>query len=211
MSVSDIRKSYDKGALNEAELNPDPIKQFRIWLDEALETNILEPTAVALATASAVGRPSLRMVLLKGVRDEGLVFYSNYESRKGKELAANPQAAMTVYWDALERQVRVEGSTKKLPRGDSRDYFKSRPRGSQIGALASPQSQVISGREVLEKKVEDLSGAYGEGEVPLPENWGGYLLRPDLVEFWQGRPSRLHDRLRYKLIEDSWAVERLAP
>lgn len=211
MSVADIRKSYTAGALDESDVLANPIEQFRVWLDTALNSDIKEPTAVNLATATAEGRPTARMVLLKGVRDDGFVFYSNYTSRKGQQLATNPFAALTVYWDALERQVRIEGRVTRLSREDSLEYFSGRPYGSQIGALASPQSQVIAGREVLAQRVADLRASYPEGEVPLPEDWGGYLLAPELVEFWQGRPSRLHDRLRYTLEGQRWTLVRLAP
>lgn len=211
MSVANIRKSYEAGSLNEEDVQADPIVQFREWLDTALKSDMREPTAVVLATADAQGQPSARLVLLKGVRDDGFVFYSNYQSRKAQDLAANPQAALTFYWDALERQVRIEGNIEKVARETSLEYFKSRPHGSQIGALASPQSQVIAGRDVLQEKVATLKERYDEGEVPLPEHWGGYLLKPEKIEFWQGRPSRLHDRLRYRLEDGNWIVERLAP
>ena len=211
MSLLNIRKSYDKGALEEAKLNPDPIKQFQAWLDEALETTILEPTAMTLATATADGKPSARMVLLKGVDERGFIFYTNYDSRKGEELNANPHAALVLYWDELERQVRIEGKVEKLSREASKAYFKSRPYGSQIGALASHQSGVLESRAHLEKRTQDLQERYGKGEVPLPESWGGYLLSPIAIEFWQGRPSRLHDRLKYVLEGESWCVVRLSP
>lgn len=211
MSVSNIRKSYDKGALEEAELESNPLDQFQLWLDEALETDILEPTAMTLATATADGRPSARMVLLKGVDESGFRFYTNYESRKGNELSANPHAALVLYWDALERQVRIEGQVEKLSREASEAYFKSRPYGSQIGALASHQSEVLPSRDPLEKRTRELQERYGEDEVPLPEFWGGYVLKPTAIEFWQGRPSRLHDRLKYVLEGESWQILRLSP
>ena len=211
MSLSNIRKSYDKGALEMADINSDPIAQFQAWLNEALETDILEPTAMTLATATVDGRPSARMVLLKGVDEQGFRFYTNYDSRKGEELSANPHAALALYWDELERQVRIEGKVERVSREASEAYFKSRPYGSQIGALASHQSEVLASREPLEKRTQDLQERYNEGEVPLPEFWGGYLLRPTAIEFWQGRPSRLHDRLKYVLKGDSWQVVRLSP
>jgi len=211
MSLSNIRKSYDKGALEMADINSDPIAQFQAWLNEALETDILEPTAMTLATATVDGRPSARMVLLKGVDEQGFRFYTNYDSRKGEELSANPYAALALYWDELERQVRIEGKVERVSREASEAYFKSRPYGSQIGALASHQSEVLASREPLEKRTQDLQERYNEGEVPLPEFWGGYLLRPTAIEFWQGRPSRLHDRLKYVLKGDSWQVVRLSP
>lgn len=211
MSVSNIRKSYDKSVLEQTDLNPDPIAQFQTWLDKALETDILEPTAMTLATATPDGKPSARMVLLKGVDERGFSFYTNYDSRKGQELGANPYAALILYWDELERQVRIEGKVEKLPREASEAYFKSRPYGSQIGALASHQSKVLESRKPLEERTQMLKERYGEGEVPLPESWGGYLLKPTAIEFWQGRPSRLHDRLMYVREGDNWRVVRLSP
>lgn len=210
MSVSNIRKSYEKGTLDEADLRSDPLELFQTWLDEALATDMREPTAMTLATVLD-GRPSARMVLLKGVNEQGFRFYTNYESRKGHELTQNPYAALVLYWDALERQVRVEGRVSKLPREVSEAYFKSRPYGSQIGALASNQSEVLDKRETLEKRMERLKETYAEGEVPLPETWGGYVLAPDALEFWQGRPSRLHDRLKYIKEASGWRVVRLSP
>lgn len=210
MALSDIRKSYEVGALDEATVSPDPLKQFQTWLDEALATDLREPTAMTLATADAAGQPSSRLVLLKGLDERGFIFYSNYASRKGRELAANPQAALSFYWDALERQVRIEGRVHKVSREASRTYFESRPYGSRLGALASPQSEVIEGREVLQERLEALEETYPEA-VPLPEDWGGYALEPVRIEFWQGRPNRLHDRLRYVKESEGWRVERLAP
>jgi pyridoxamine 5'-phosphate oxidase len=210
MSVAHMRKTYEIGSLNESELEPNPIKQFQSWLDQALKTNIIEPTAFCLATSTSTGQPSARMVLLKGVSEEGFIFYSNYESRKGQELRNNPNAAMSFYWDELERQVRIEGKVSKLSREASESYFRSRPPGSQMGALASEQSKLIDSRETLEAKVKALEAKYGN-DIPFPENWGGYLVTPRVIEFWQGRPSRLHDRLRYRLEEGNWIIERLQP
>ena len=210
MALSDIRKSYEVGALNEAEIAADPVEQFQKWLDEALDADIMEATAMTLATADAAGRPSTRTVLLKDVGKNGFVFYSNYESRKGKELAANPHAALNFYWDVLERQVRIEGQVSKLSREASESYFHSRPRGSQLGALASNQSEVIENREVLEERVQTLDKKYPD-EIPLPDDWGGYALTPEVVEFWQGRPNRVHDRLRYVRKGEGWGLKRLSP
>ena len=210
MSVADIRKTYEVGALNESDVNASPIKQFELWLEQALATNIIEPTAVHFSTATLEGRPSGRMVLLKGVSEKGFVIYTNYESRKGQQLTANPFAATTFYWDELERQVRIEGKVSKLSREDSLSYFKKRPPGSQMGAAASRQSQVIPDRDFLAKKMKALEEKYGE-DIPLPDDWGGYRLEPDLIEFWQGRPNRLHDRLRYRREGEVWVIERLSP
>ncbi len=211
MSVSDIRKSYTVGALNESDVEGDAIEQFKRWLEDALHSGILEPTAMTLATANKEAKPSARMVLLKGVDERGFIFYSNYQSRKAQELLENPFAALTFYWDKLERQVRIEGKVQKVSRQESESYFKSRPHGSQIGAWASEQSNVIADREVVEEKVKELSERFVERQVPLPEFWGGYLLVPEVIEFWQGRPSRLHDRLRYTRHGENWKLERLSP
>jgi pyridoxamine 5'-phosphate oxidase len=211
MSVSDIRKTYKMAALNEGDVAQDAIEQFKGWLDDALKSEILEPTAMTLATADKDGRPSARMVLLKGVDERGFTFFTNYQSRKAQDLLENPQAALVFYWDSLERQVRVEGKVKKVSKEESETYFKSRPHGSQLGAWASAQSTVIKNREVVEEKIKELSEIYSEGAVPLPEFWGGYVLEPEVIEFWQGRPNRLHDRLRYTRYEKGWKIERLSP
>jgi len=197
--------------LIETSLDADPLAQFDAWLVDARAAGMLEPTAFTLATVGADGRPSARVVLFKGVHDAGLTFYTCYEGRKGQELAIHPFAAATFWWDRLERQVRFEGTVEKLPRDISRDYFESRPRGSQIGAATSLQSRVVATRDELDERlaanVQRLEGQ----PVPLPDNWGGYLIRPQSVEFWQGRRNRLHDRLRYRRDAGGWAVERLEP
>ncbi|TDU24359.1 pyridoxamine 5'-phosphate oxidase [Panacagrimonas perspica] len=197
--------------LIETSLNADPLAQFDAWLGDARAAGMIEPTAFTLATVGADGRPSARVVLFKGFHDAGLTFYTCYEGRKGQELAVHPFAAATFWWDRLERQVRFEGSVEKVSRDLSRDYFESRPRGSQIGAATSLQSRVVATRDELDERlaanVQRLEGQ----PVPLPDNWGGYLIRPQSVEFWQGRRNRLHDRLRYRREGDGWTVERLEP
>jgi pyridoxamine 5'-phosphate oxidase len=210
--LSGRRKTYALGALSEADMDPDPIAQFGSWLEQALASDLLEPTAMNLATVGASGRPSARMVLLKGVEAGGFVFYSNYASRKGRELAANPHAALTFYWDALERQVRVEGQVEKLSREASERYFQSRPRGSQLAAAASRQSEALPDKAALEARIRELSERYPEGTpIPMPDDWGGYRLVPDTLEFWQGRPDRAHDRFRYERAGEGWRLTRLSP
>ena len=206
-----MRKEYIREALSEADVDADPVVQFGRWFEQAEQAGLLEPTAMTLATATPDGRPSARMVLLRGFDERGFCFYTNYESRKGIELAANPRAALVFWWGELERQVRVEGTVSTTSREESEAYFHSRPPGSQLSAAASPQSRVIEGRAVLERRVAQLATGSTDGEVPLPEFWGGYRLAHEVVEFWQGRPNRLHDRLRYRRVGDAWRIERLAP
>jgi len=206
-----MRREYAREALAEADVDADPVVQFGRWFEQAEQAGLLEPTAMTLATATPDGRPSARMVLLRGFDERGFCFYTNYESRKGIELAANPRAALVFWWGELERQVRVEGTVSTTSREESEAYFHSRPPGSQLSAAASPQSRVIEGRAVLERRVAQLATGSTDGEVPLPEFWGGYRLAHEVVEFWQGRPNRLHDRLRYRRVGDAWRIERLAP
>lgn len=197
--------------LIEASLDADPLVQFDAWLGDARAAGMLEPTAFTLATVGADGRPSARVVLFKGFHDGGLTFYTCYEGRKGQELAIHPYAAGTFWWDRLERQVRFEGEVEKLPRDVSRDYFESRPRGSQIGAATSRQSRVVATRAELDERLAANVRLLEGQSVPLPENWGGYRIRPQSIEFWQGRRNRLHDRLRYRRQGDGWIVDRLEP
>ena len=211
--LADLRKTYAQRTLSEADVLADPVRQFRVWLDEALGAQLEEPTALTLSTVSATGQPSSRVVLLKGLPDEaGFLFYTNYDSRKGQELAAQPLAAINFFWPGLERQVRVEGRIEKAPKELSTEYFQSRPRSSQLGAWASPQSQVIASREELEMREAATAEEFQvQDPLPCPPHWGGYILRPHRVEFWQGRPSRLHDRIVYELAGETWSRSRLAP
>ena len=211
MSIADLRRDYTLRGLSENEVDPDPLAQFRTWFDQAVAAQVPEPNAMTLATVGGDGQPSARVVLLKGFDERGFVFYTNYESRKGRELLAHPRAALLFFWPELERQVRVEGSVEKVADEESDAYFRSRPHGSRVGAWASPQSQVIPGRDVLDQRLQELQQRFGDGEVTRPPHWGGFRVRPTMLEFWQGRPSRLHDRLRYQLTDSGWQRERLAP
>jgi pyridoxamine 5'-phosphate oxidase len=206
-----MRREYARAGLAEADVDADPVVQFGRWFEQAVSAGLLEPNAMTLATSTSDGRPSARMVLLRGFDDRGFVFYSNYGSRKGAELAANPRASLVFWWGELERQVRIEGRVERTSRSESEAYFHSRPPGSQLSAAASPQSQVIDGRAVLEERVARLATGHQDGQVPLPGFWGGYRLVHEVVELWQGRPNRLHDRLRYRRAGDRWRIERLAP
>ncbi len=212
-SIADLRQNYNLTGLNETDINPNPIQQFAHWFHQAVDADILEPNAMTLATATPDGQPSARIVLLKGFSDRGFTFYTNYASDKGKQLEDNPQAALVFLWDKLERQVRIEGRVEKLSAEESDAYFHSRPKASQLGAWASAQSQEISSRQVLEENLAALETKYAQGtKIPRPAHWGGFLVVPRLIEFWQGRPSRLHDRLVYCLQDDgNWQISRLSP
>ncbi len=211
IDIAALRHDYVAHGLRRADLDPDPIKQFGIWFGEAATAQIRDVNAMSLATATADGRPSVRIVLLKAISDGGFVFFTNYLSAKGRELEANPHAALGLYWVQLERQIRIAGIVEKTSREESEEYFQSRPLGSRLGAWASNQSEVITNREVLEARLREVAGRYAAGDVPLPPHWGGYRLQPATIEFWQGRADRLHDRFRYTRAGDGWTVERLAP
>ena len=206
-----MRSEYTREALAEADVDADPVVQFGRWFEQAEEAGLLDPPALPRPTAPPAGRPSARMVLLRGFDERGFRFFTNYESRKGGELAANPRAALVFWWGELERQVRIEGRVERTSRADSEAYFSSRPPGSQLSAAASPQSRVIDSRAILERRVAELATRLPDGELPLPEFWGGFRLAHETVEFWQGRPNRLHDRLRYRRAGNTWKIERLAP
>jgi pyridoxamine 5'-phosphate oxidase len=212
MHIADIRKDYRLQTLDEAGVAADPIQQFGIWWQEALQSEIVEVNAMTLATANEQGVPSARIVLLKGYDERGFVFFSNYESKKAGDLQVNPMASLVFFWKELERQVRVSGRVEKVTELESDQYFQSRPEGSRIGAWASPQSTVISSRQVIEEKVEALQVSFEGKVIPRPLHWGGYRVVPSSIEFWQGRSSRLHDRIQYTLqSDDNWVIERLAP
>ncbi len=208
--LANIRKDYNRSTLSEKDLDQDPVKQARLWLEEAIQNEVLEPTAMTLATVAANGRPSSRIVLLKEIINGGFIFFTNYHSKKGNELESNPYAALNLFWKELERQIRIEGRVEKISPAESDSYYYSRPLGSRIGAIASPQSSIIKTYAELEEKVKTIE-QLPEEEIKRPEHWGGYKLTPDYIEFWQGRQNRLHDRLCFKLENGHWSLNRLAP
>jgi pyridoxamine 5'-phosphate oxidase len=211
-ALAQLRVEYRQRSLSERDVDRDPIRQFVAWFEEARNVGAIEPNAMTLATCAADGAPSARIVLLKGVGAEGLTFFTNYDSSKGRQLDANPRAALVFWWAELEREVRIEGDVSKTSAEESETYFNRRPPESRIGAAASPQSQPIESREELEAAAAALRQRYPDGNVPRPANWGGYRVQPHCIEFWQGRPSRLHDRIEYRLQTDgSWTIRRLAP
>jgi pyridoxamine 5'-phosphate oxidase len=210
--IASIRKEYSKASLDVNSVSPDPILQFYQWFNEAVTAEVPEPNAMALATVNEQGRPSSRIILLKGVENNKFVFYTNYQSQKGKELDGNPACALTFFWPHLERQVRIEGIVSRIDERRSTEYFQSRPRSSQIGAWASPQSSVIQNRALLDERTSQLEAKFlGVDKLPKPNQWGGYEVDPFMIEFWQGRPSRLHDRILYSKTDDVWKINRLAP
>jgi pyridoxamine 5'-phosphate oxidase len=211
-NIADLRQEYSHKQLLENEIDKDPVKQFNLWWKDAIDAKVPEPNAMVLATASADGVPSARVILLKGISSKGFIFYTNYNSFKGRQLQENPKACLVFHWKELERQVRITGVVEKISEKESEAYFHSRPPSSQIGAVASPQSEVIPNRHWLDEEFEKLAKELHNELVPKPQHWGGYAVKPVIIEFWQGRPSRMHDRLQYSLQDDGqWKIERLAP
>lgn len=212
MDISNLRENYTRAGLNREDLNASPFAQFSLWFRQAQDARLPEPNAMGIATANADGVPSLRTVLMKYFDEQGFVFFTNYSSTKSTEISENPHVALMFPWITLERQVIIKGRAEKIPKAESLKYFTSRPHGSQLGAWVSHQSSVISGRKILELKLDEMKRKFKEGKVPLPDFWGGYRVIPDSIEFWQGRPNRLHDRFQYtRFGQGEWLIERLAP
>lgn len=211
MDLTELRREYARESLDVSDVDADPLLQFRRWLGEAMQAALMEPNAMTLATSGPDGQPSARVVLLKTLDERGFGFFTDFRSRKARDLDANPRAALAFAWLELERQVRIEGVVSRMASDEAAAYFRTRPLGSRFGAWASIQSSVIPGRDWLESAVRDVEARHLQGDVPLPPHWGGFILAPTLFEFWQGRPNRLHDRVQYRLVGDSWVIERLAP
>lgn len=211
MSIAHLRREYARARLDERDVDPDPLVQFHKWFDDARRAELPEPNAMTLATATPAGVPSARMVLLKAADERGFTFFTDYRSRKGQELEANPHAALVFFWGELERQVRITGTVGRVSREETEAYFRTRHRESRLGAWTSHQSTVLAGRETLEARLREVAARHPGDEVPTPPHWGGYLLKPDALEFWQGRESRLHDRVRYQREAGGWRIERLSP
>jgi len=210
--ISDMREHYDREILDEAHVDPNPMEQFNLWFEDARNEDVLEPNAMTLSTVDKDGHPASRIVLLKGLEEDRFIFYTNYESDKGKEIATNPNVALLFLWKKMQRQVRITGLAQFVSKETSESYFHSRPKDSQIGAWVSPQSQVIANKNILKERKEALIEEYKNADkLPLPDFWGGYYVKPETMEFWQGRPSRLHDRLLYSLSDGKWKIERIAP
>ncbi len=209
--IQKLREDYSQSSLDENDVDKDPISQFKSWLNESIQTKLPEPNAMTLATVDEDHKPHSRIVLLKGIENGKFIFYTNYNSSKGKEMDGNPNVSLCFLWKELERQVRIDGMVQRMSREESEEYFKTRPTKSQIGALASDQSQEIENRSVLEKRFEELHTQYATGNIPMPESWGGYKVEPNSIEFWQGRRSRLHDRIKCEKTETNWTIKRLAP
>ncbi|HKX28526.1 MAG TPA: pyridoxamine 5'-phosphate oxidase [Blastocatellia bacterium] len=209
--LAQMRREYLSQPLHDRSVNPDPITQFKSWFEETLQIEQPDPEAMTLSTVSAEGEISARIVLLKGVDERGFIFFTNYESRKSRDLIANPRAALTFYWSSLNRQVNIRGTVEMLPRQPADDYFQTRPRGSQLGAWASPQSREVGDRQTLERMYAEAEERFGDRPIPCPPFWGGFLIRPITIEFWQGRENRLHDRILYRFQDGAWRISRLAP
>jgi len=211
IDIASIRKDYSKQQLDIKDVSANPISQFNKWFDEAIKAEVIEPNAMSLATVGDYGWPSCRIVLLKGIEEGGFVFYTNYDSKKGHQLSIHPFAALTFFWPELERQVRIEGSVRKVAQEVSDQYFQSRPLESRLGAWASPQSKKVNDRAELEQRKDEFAKKFEDQNPSRPDYWGGYVVLPSMMEFWQGRPGRLHDRIQYQLVDDQWMIDRLAP